>query len=455
MQLRNEIPDTFWSLFRSVNRDIYIEALLCINEEYQYNNYFLTKETCVQVLSDMNTRKHFKLRWEENETDFDMLETPSARILNWLLKAGWLKRIEDYNTLVTNIVIPDYSAVFIDAFERLSQEDMEETEIYIQNVYATLFSFQNDSRANLGMLRTALVNTRRLNKALQDMLHNMDKFFARLLEQQFYGDLLKEHLNGYVEEIVQKKYHILKTSDNFYIYKMDIKKCLRDMRENEDWIEMIRARAKATGDVKDDVLDLLDMIERGFDDIEHRISNMDREHVKYVRATVTRLNYLLSGETDTKGLVVQLLNQIAAAETERMDDILGKAGQKMNFSLLEILSEKSLYKRRKPRKDFISQMAVEEETEDLDKEDILRLNRIQMRYSKQQIEEFIEQHMEDEVMDAARMEMTDEETFEKLILAYDYSTRRNSKYMVLEEEPEMVEQGQYRYPALKFVRRRV
>ena len=247
----------------------------------------------------------------------------------------------------------------------------------------------------------------------------------------------------------------MKTSDNFYIYKMDIKKCLRDMRENEDWIEMIRARAKATGDVKDDVLDLLDMIERGFDDIEHRISNMDREHVKYVRATVTRLNYLLSGETDTKGLVVQLLNQIAAAETERMDDILGKAGQKMNFSLLEILSEKSLYKRRKPRKDFISQMAVEEETEDLDKEDILRLNRIQMRYSKQQIEAFIEQHMEDEVMDAARMEMTDEETFEKLILAYDYSTRRNSKYMVLEEEPEMVEQGQYRYPALKFVRRRV
>ena len=50
----NEIPDTFWSLFRSVNRDIYIEALLCINEEYEYNNYFLTKEVCIQILSDMN-----------------------------------------------------------------------------------------------------------------------------------------------------------------------------------------------------------------------------------------------------------------------------------------------------------------------------------------------------------------------------------------------------------------
>lgn len=456
MQLRNEIPDTFWSLFRSVNRDIYIEALLCINEEYQYNNYFLTREVCIQVLGDMNARKRFKLQWEENETEFDMLETPSSRILNWLLKTGWLKRIEDYQTLVTNIVIPDYSAVFIEAFERLSSEDMQDTEIYIQNVYATLFSFKNDSRANLGMLRTALVNTKRLNKALQDMLHNMDKFFARLLEQNNYEDLLREHLDGYVEEIVQKKYHILKTSDNFYIYKMDIKKCLLDMREDEEWIEEIRTRAAQMGDTKDDVLDLLDQIERGFDDIEHRIANMDKEHAKYVRATVTRLNYLLSGETDTKGLVVQLLNRMSQTEdAQEQDAMIRETGERMNLSLLEILSEKSLYKRRRPRTDFISKMAPDQALPDLDKDDVLKLNRIQMRYSRSQIEEFIESYMDGEVMDASKISLMDEEAFEKLILAYDYSTRKNSKYMVLEEEPDQIENGSYKYPALKFVRRRL
>ena len=287
MQLRNEIPDSFWSLFRSVNREIYIDALLCITEEYEYSNYYLTREICIQVLNDMNARKRYELQREENDTDFDMLETQASRILNWLLKAGWLKKIEDYNTFVTNIVIPDYAAIFIEAFEKIDADDLEETDIYIQNVYATLFSFRNDPRVSLSMLRTALVNTRKLNKALQDMLHNMDKFFGRLLEQESYGALLKEHLDGYVEEIVRKKYHILKTSDNFYIYKMDIKKCLREMRENEEWIENVRNRSKMMGDVKEDVLDLLDMIERGFDDIEHRISNMDKEHTKYVRAPET------------------------------------------------------------------------------------------------------------------------------------------------------------------------
>ena len=466
MQLRFEFPDKFWGLFRSVNREAYMQALLNINEEYQYSNYFLTREVCIQVLSDMYIKKHFQLKQEEDETEFDLLETPASRTLKWLLRTGWLKKLEDYNTLATNIVIPDYAAIFIDAFERLGSEDMEETEIYIQNVYATLFSFKNDSRVNLSMLRTALVNTRRLNKALQDMLHNMDKFFGRLLDQQSYHDLLKEHLEGYVEEIVRKKYHILKTSDNFYIYKTDIKKCLRDMRENEEWIGLVRERSKAMGDTKDDVVDLLDMIERGFDDIEHRISNMDKEHTKYVRATVTRLNYLLSGETDTKGLVVQLLNQMSAAVTEEQntqvenrgngysyEEMLQLTGERMNMSLLEMLSEKSLYKRRKPREDFISQMAEDETIEDLNREDVLKLNRILQRYSKQEIEAFIEEHMKDDVMDVEKLKIADEESFEKLILAYDYSTRRNSKYIVLEEDTPQIENGCYKYPALKFVRR--
>ena len=210
----------------------------------------------------------------------------------------------------------------------------------------------------------------------------------------------------------------------------------------------------ALRDNQDDVLDLLDLIERGFDDIEHRIANMDKEHTKYVRATVTRMNYLLSGETDTKGLVVQLLNKMSE-EPEQMEEIITETGKRMNLSLLEILSEKSLYKRRKSRKDFISQLLPDETTGDLDKDDILRLNRIQMRFSKKQIEEFIENNMEDEVMDASKINIADEEEFEKLILAYDYSTRKNSRYMVLEEEPEMVEKDGYRYPALRFVKRRV
>lgn len=443
MGLIYEIPETFWTLFRSPNRDIYIEALLRINDEYQYNNYFLSRELCLEILNDMYAGKKIDFEKEEADEEPEIFDTTASRVLTWLLRAQWLKKLEDFGSMVTNIVIPDYASVFIEAFERLSSDEGEETEIYIQNVYAALFSFQNDKRNSIAMLRTALVNTKKLNKALQDMLHNMDRFFGRLLNQQSYADLLREHLEGYVEEIVKKKYHILKTSDNFYLYKSDIKAFLRKMREEDEWVETLGTEG----------MEILDQIERGFDDIEHRIFNMDKEHIKYVRATVMRLTYLLRGESDTKGLVAKVLNRIG--QEDDTGPLLKKAAAKMNFSKFDILSEKSLYKRRKGKKDFISQMAREEEEEkELSREDVLLLNRIQTRYTKQEIETFIEDHMEDEKMDLRDVSIQSEVEFEKLILAYDLCTRKNSKYQVITENEGIREDGNYRYPELVIVRRK-
>ena len=113
MSMMQDIPDRFWSLFRSVNREIYIEALLTLNEEYQYNNYFLSRDVCIQVLSDFYTKKRLVLWHEEDEDELELTETPANRILNWLLKAGWLRKQDDFLTLTVNIVIPDYAAVFI------------------------------------------------------------------------------------------------------------------------------------------------------------------------------------------------------------------------------------------------------------------------------------------------------------------------------------------------------
>ena len=105
MEYRYDIPESFWSLFRSRNRDTYIGALLRINEEYEYNNYFLSKEACIQILADMCAGHRLRLEREETETDEDVQETAPKRILNWLLGAKWLRKVEDYTTMTTNIVL--------------------------------------------------------------------------------------------------------------------------------------------------------------------------------------------------------------------------------------------------------------------------------------------------------------------------------------------------------------
>ena len=453
-----EIPDSFWSLFRSKNRQIYIDALLQINEEYQYSNYYLSREICIQTLSDYFAKEKVTLEQEETEDDFDLLEPLSARIVNWLLRTGWLRRVEDYSAMAVNIVIPDYAAVFVDAFVHLSGEDEDETQVYIQNVYAILFAFKNDPRSNISLLKAALVNTRRLNKTLQDMLHNMDKFFGSLLEQQVYGDLLREHLDGYVEEIVRKKYHILKTSDNFYLYKADIKKWISQMRQDLPWLEQVCERNKRLRGLDmqtDDLVKQIDLIERGFDDIEHRIMNMDKEHIRYVRATVTRLNYLLNREDNMKGLVIRLLNDLSQTQgRQEQERETEKVGALMNLSQMTVLSEKSLYKRRRLKTDFMESLKEDEETKELSGEEILRLNRVRNRYSRQQINEFVLERMTDGRLEVTEHTVTSKEDFEKLVLAYDSSVRKDSPYRVREEEAEIVDNGRFKYPRLTFERRK-
>ena len=439
MQFLYEIPAEFWSLFRSGNRDVYIEALLAINDEYQYNNYFLSKEACAQILTEMCREASWNFEREEDETEEEEKSALPGRILSWLLRHKWLRRVEDYTTMTVNIVIPDYAAVLIDAFDRLVNEQMEETQIYIQNVYATLFSYKNDRRKSLSMLKTALVNTKKLNKALQDMLHNMDTFFERLLEQKDYKNLLKEHLDGYVETAVQQKYHILKTSDNFYIYKTEIKRCLRELREDPD----------VTPEQEGEMLELVDQIERGFDDIEHRIANMDREHSKYIRATVSRLNYLLSDETERHGLLVQLLNHLGAdQEPEEQLEKITQVAERMQLTGISVLNEQPLYRQRR-KKRFEDDLTVEEKPKELSREEILEMNQIRHRFTRKEIEDFIGAHMEDGVLETDHISLKNDEDFEKLILAYDLSVRRKSPYRVVVQE-EQLEDGGYRYPKMAF-----
>ena len=112
---------------------------------------------------------------------------------------------------------------------------------------------------NLAMLKTALVNTKKLNKALQDMLHNMDHFFSRLLNRNHMKKCWQNIWKVTSRRSLRRKYHILKTNDNFYLYKNDIKRCLREMREDIPWMEQVQK--KADKEKGEDVLGIINAID--------------------------------------------------------------------------------------------------------------------------------------------------------------------------------------------------
>lgn len=453
MPMIQSVPDQFWSLFRSGNRSAYMEALRSIYEEYQYNNYFISQESAVQVIEQCFGQQKVRLKEEENETDLERIQPPAARTLNWLVRAGWLNRLEDYMEGITHIVIPDYAAVFLEAFDQLFREEDDTAEIYIRNVYASVFSYVHDAREDLSLLKGALQNTKVLNKSLQTMLHNMNRFFSGLLQAESYGALLEEHLHGYVEEVVQKKYHILKTSDNFYLYKNDIQKWLREILE-----KTARTVQESGAEENSERLDrcrrereLTQEISRAFDDIERRIFLMDREHSRYVRTTVMRLNYLINEDSDTRGRIIRFLNGISA-RPEIQSGALAKAAGAMKLTAMEVMDRNRFYQKRKARTVFQAGDREDEVQPELDKNEILKMNQTHNRYSRRQIEEFLDSHCPEERFVTGPETVRDRKSFEKLILACDYAMRRGSRYCV-RNLGEQIDNGQYRYPKLEFERR--
>ena len=94
------------------------------------------------------------------------------------------------------------------------------------------------------------------------------------------------------------------------------------MRQDTVWLERVCVRNKQLRGLDitpEEIISQLDLIDRGFDDIEHRIMNMDTEHTKYIRATVTRLNYLLNQDDNMKGLVIQVLNELSGSSDEELE----------------------------------------------------------------------------------------------------------------------------------------
>ena len=449
-----QLPQQFWTVFSSRNRYIYMEALLAIYDEYLYNDYFLTKETCIQLIAEHFSDRIVDISADDEEQEPDRMEPMATKILNRLIRFSWLKRVEDYSSFKTNIIIPDYASTFIETIKKVSNPDDEEQDLYIQNVYTSIYSFYHDTKAGLELLKAAMINTTRLNRSLQDMLHNMDQFFGALLEKDNYEDLLLEHLNGYVETIVNRKYRLLKTSDNFYIYKNDIKRLLRVISEDEDRINLLTRKLMAEGKQEDAILmefsRVIDEIERGIINMEKRISHIDSEHSKYIKATVSRLEYLLSSDDSTQGNVIALLNLMSEARGQKLYPQVTSVFRLNDHT---VITPDSFYKKRGKRKQFEDTVEPQAETEEeLSKEDILRINQNKHRYSKAQIEAFILDRLQGGSFCTRDHVIDNDEDFELLILAYDYSIRRTSPFHVVPGERGTVTNGRYTYPDLIFER---
>ena len=286
MILKKKIPKEFYKLFRTKNRDAYMQFLVAIYEENNevYTALGLTIEECRVIIAD--TIAKARIIWEdeeieeEDETDTLFPEDSPSGILNTLIRWGWLKSDFDEKLNTYIISFPEYSQLFTELFQKLQTEDDSRERESILSIYSALFTYHSDTEKNNDILKNALQTSRRLGQLLSNMQDGMRSYFEELSQKKNFIGIQKV----LVEEINNsdsKKYAILTTTDSFYRYKEAVKELIdQNLVENEDrYQEILLRKAEYEGQKRADM-------DQAEEDYQNALSDLDKAEKEAKDSTI-------------------------------------------------------------------------------------------------------------------------------------------------------------------------
>ncbi|MBZ9685763.1 DUF5716 family protein [Clostridium estertheticum] len=466
MELFQIIPNNFFNLFLSDNRELYIQSMLEIYNETKNNSYDLTKNQCLSILSNYHDDKIFKYKSElfDNEvSDEKVIEFYAKKIVKSLVYYGWLEDSISFEEKNIYISIPSYSIQFVEAIKNIINPATFQTEKCITNIYVNIKAIAADNIISWINLQNAYDSNLELERLYQEMIFNMKIYYNKLLEKSTISNLIEEHFDNYTASALFNKYFSLKTDDNVYKYRYEIISIINNITNDDKLINIIskqlstKKKIKET-DAEDEVLLFLDRIKTTLEDVDKKQNLVNKRHNQYLAATLDRINHLKNRDEDFKGNIINILKAITEDKSDQMIDIINNYKRVYNF---KIYAQKSIYKEKTKKPPFQGQ-GINEKFNDSNKNDqaqkdsIITGNMRKMIYKFRDsvIEDFIKINMGNKDCICTKdFLIQDNEEFMKFIIAYKLTQKKRCKYKSQIISEKIMDYGRWRLPNIEFRRK--
>ncbi len=430
MSLQSQIPPEFYKVFSSKYMDYYVRFLISLYQEssQSYSLLGLTEEECRSIINEQLAV--MTLDWSEERFDEEGELLTRANMASISLKHfedwGWL--IRDFDETLNSYVVsfPEYSQMYVDLFSRLASETESQERESILAVYSHLYTYATDSEKNNEILKSALYMSRSLLQMLANMQEGMRGYFDELSKQKsFIG--IQEVLVKEINNSDSQKYAILTTTDSFYRYKEAVKELIdqnlqdneirrqdfedQKMEEEESTPAFLRAE-RGIG-LCDEAVDLLNQISRAFDAIERRYNQLIEQKTVFATRAAARIRYIQAEGTEEDSTLA-LVNMIT--RSDRADEILDKVAENTHMTEpYRLITSKSFFHPREQDEQKFAPAAVRKKRE---QPELLDDFILQPLYTRQEIQDYYEQHEIDDVFHAADGAVENEEDLEKLYLIW-------------------------------------
>ena len=385
------------------------------------------------------------------------VEGKSARDkANWMLRKlenyGWID-IETDKSYVQRVNFKEYAVKVI----RTLLEIAEGKQIEYQGYIYTIYSLVRSATDNPGIVLLSIVeNTDMLITGLKNLSSSIKHYIDELTRYKTPAEIMNVLFNDYIENIVDKAYHRLLTSDNVSKFRPEIIERLESKSRSKAYVdkaseELAGIREISKEEAEELVYHYIHQVVDAFQNMDEILSEINRKNTQYQRAAINRAKFYLIGGEDVRGQLKEILSGMNEEINRDTMDLNGIYRIEFMDEIIRIYSsavidEKSFYTPIEGKKIFEPATILEEEPDLEFRNEKMRkmLEKLARVLNPEKVNDYVEKQLGDrQDMLASELPLGNTDDFVKMIYIRLYGQRKNMKYSIAVKE--MKEKDGYRF----------
>ena len=457
MNIFDKIPENFFSILVSKNKNIYIDALFVLREAFK-QEMTISKENIISRLINNLEEEFYKEDFSEedetNELKDNNVSSKAYILLRKLKWAGWIEFEMQRDSFEEYVIIPDYSIKFIDLLYSIVEEKQVEYNSYVFATYSSLKLASMEKGETYNAIITAYNNTIQLIDELKSLYNSLGRFHRKMCNQDNINDIINEHFFEYKEysdEMIFPRF----TRDSVPRYKSPIKEMLKDILADEELLKnTINIASKSSKymskeEAETDVLTKIRIVLEIYENIDSTMNQIEQKNTDYVRASVHRIQYLLTNDKELKGKLVNIL------KNSKNEKVIEEMEKEVKLLRQEYVSKDSIYIRNSNDKRKQGKPMVLRKEKDIDSKTFYEFAKsLKNMYSNKTINEFMEKNFKNKpFINSQEIKLKTIEDLILLILATIKADKSGKSFYYIEDSDEIINNNGYKIPNIKFIRR--
>lgn len=350
MRLFTILPDNFFAILASKNKDIYAEALLVLYHSLQTDELTIKKSDFIRTLRDKYrdillsldvTSEEESDDEESNDIPIDDLPSKAAFVVRRLEECGWIDVEIDPSNFEEYLALPSFTIQFLTLLDELTSEDSGE---YVSLVHATYTELKSEDESRDEFLYATLIrayeSTRKLKTELITLGHSIRIFQNRLGRVFSTNSVLADYFDQYKTRISDRYYHPLKTFDSVAKFKRPIITILQNWLLDEEvrtqlvMQSVMWTRQANRLEAEKDIIAKINYICDMFETLDEVIDQIDVKHQEYTKASASKILYLNNSDKTIKGHLDNIFKHYAemVQKDENMRPLFNGMREAVNMS---------------------------------------------------------------------------------------------------------------------------